>query len=208
MLRPIITAKFVVAIASLSALAAVAACGAPEPKMMATKDDGVPANSASEERLAMEGKPKPAPAPVAEDPTQPLLTPMGGDATGAAGTGTGTGTAAPGKGGKGPKDGAKGPKDPKGGNGATGATGATGGTGKVSRAECKQTFDKYIDLTLASDPRFEGIPQDMVAQLKETALSQAAAQKGDPCTTEGITRTQYQCAMSSASTTAWQRCMK
>ncbi|MEA2749110.1 MAG: hypothetical protein QOI41_3253, partial [Myxococcales bacterium] len=80
--------------------------------------------------------------------------------------------------------------------------------GKVSRAECKQTFDKYIDLTLASDTRFEGIPPEMIAQLKEQALSQAQSQKGDPCSTQDVTRTQYQCAMSAPTTAAWQRCMK
>ena len=58
----------------------------------------------------------------------------------------------------------------------------------LSRAECKQTFDKYIDLTLASDSRFEGIPPEMITQLKEQALSQAQSQKGDPCSTQEVTR--------------------
>lgn len=192
MLRSLTTITFVVALSPL----VLTACGAPQQKMVATKDDGVPANSASEERLAMEGKGKPAPAPTADDPSQPLTTPMGAEpptttAPAAAGTGK--------SGGKGPKE-AKGPKevkDPKG-----------GGGGKVSRAECKQTFDKYIDLTLASDSRFEGIPPEMIAQLKEQALSQAQSQKGDPCSTQDVTRAQYQCAMSAPTTAAWQRCMK
>jgi len=196
-LRSITTITFVVALSPV-ALIALTACGAPQQKMVATKDDGVPANSASEQRLAMEGKAKPAPAPTADDPTQPATTPMGGDPappTTTAPTGAGTGKG----GGKGPKE-AKGPKevkDPKG-----------GGGGKVSRAECKQTFDKYIDLTLASDSRFEGIPPEMIAQLKEQALSQAQSQKGDPCSTQDVTRAQYQCAMGAPTTAAWQRCMK
>ena len=160
------------------------------------KDDGVPANSASEERLAADGKPKAAPAPQSEELAQPLTTPMNGDppAGGAAAT-----AAAAGGGGKGGAKGGKGPKEkpePK------------GGTGKVSKAECKQLFDRYIDLTLGSDTRFEGIPPEMIAQLKEQALSQAQSQKGDPCSTQEVSRAQYQCAINAPTTAGWQRCMK
>lgn len=182
-----------------------------------TKDDGVPANSASEERLASDGKPKPK-ATAAEDPTQPLTTPMNGDGSGAAAGGAGAGGAAgtggagtaAGKGGAGKGSGAaKGPtpKDPPA-PVAKDPPGAKGAGGKVSRAECKQTFDRYIDLTLASDSRFEGIPPEMIAQLKEQALSQAQSQKGDPCSTQDVTRSQYTCAMAAPTTSAWQRCMK
>jgi hypothetical protein len=189
------------------ALAGLAACGSPPPtKMVANgKDDGVPANSASEQRLASGTAPKTAPGP-AEDPTQPLTTPMGGDPSaagaGAAGSGGAAGGGAAGGGatGKGgPKKGD--PKVPK--EKEPKSTGS-----KVSKAECKQIFDKYIDLTLASDTRFEGIPPEMIAQLKEQALSQAQSQKGDPCSTQEVSRTQYTCAMSAPTTAAWQRCMK
>jgi hypothetical protein len=179
---------------------ATSACGGPPPKMVATtKDDGVPANSASEERLASDGKPKTTSAPAAEDPTQPYTTPLSGDPSaassggGGAGSGGSAGAAPAGKGGKG---GAKDPPAPK------------GGGAKVTKAECKQLFDKYIDLSVGSDSRFEGIPPEMIAQLKESALAQAQSQKGDPCSTQQVTRPQYNCAISAASTTAWQRCMK
>jgi len=163
-----------------------------------TKDDGVPANSASEERLAADGKPKPSSTPQSEELAQPLTTPMNGDpapgsaAATAAGGGGGASGKAPGKGGKGPKE----KPEPK------------GTAGKVSKAECKQLFDRYIDLTLGSDTRFEGIPPEMIAQLKEQALSQAQSQKGDPCSTQDVSRTQYQCAIAAPTTAAWQRCMK
>ena len=168
-----------------------------------TKDDGVPANSASEQRLAMEGKPKPAPAQASDDVAQPLTTPVVADPSSAApptpvATENGTsGNVKSGKGGKGPKGGA-----------GAGGGGGGGSGGKVSRAECKQTVDKYIDLTVGSDSRFEGIAPEMIAQLKEQALSQAQSQKGDPCTTQEVTREQYKCAMAASTTTAWQRCMK
>lgn len=184
----------------------IAGCGGPPPtKMVAvTKDDGVPANSASEQRLASGSPPKSSAAP-AEDPTQPLTTPMGGGDTAGGGAAGGAGAAgggaagggATGKGG--PKKGD--PKVPK--EKEPKSTGA-----KVSKAECKQLFDKYIDLTLASDTRFEGIPPEMIAQLKEQALSQAQSQKGDPCATQEVSRTQYNCAIAAPTTQAWQRCMK
>jgi hypothetical protein len=182
---------------TFTSLIALTACGAPPQKMVAvTKDDGVPANSASEERLASDRKPKTTSAP-AEDPTQPLTTPLSGEsAPSAAGA---AGTPAAGKGGtKGPTKGpvAKDPPAPK------------GGGGKVSKAECKATFDRYIDLTIGSDSRFEGIPPEMIAQLKEQALSQASQKGGDPCSTEEVTRTKYNCAMTAPTTAAWQRCMK
>lgn len=162
------------------------------------KDDGVAANSASEERLNAEGKPKAAPAPQSEELAQPLTTPMNGEpapgsAAAVAGGGAGSGKGA-GKGGKGPKE----KPEPKGGT----------ATGKVSKAECKQLFDRYIDLTIGTDTRFEGIPPEMIAQLKEQALSQAQSQKGDPCSTQEVSRTQYTCAISAPTTAAWTRCMK
>lgn len=177
----------------------LAACGGPPAKMVATKDDGVPANSASEERLnGAAVKPKPV---ETIDPSQPLTTPMTGD--GSANTMTPMPTpAANGKpGAKGVATAtAKEPKEPPAAKGAGGP--------KASKAECKQLFDKYIDLTIGTDSRFEGIPPEMIAQMKAAALAQAQSDKGDPCSTQDVSRSQYTCAMGSASTTAWQRCMK
>jgi hypothetical protein len=161
-------------------------------------DDGVAANSASEERLAAGNKPKTT-APPPEDPSQPLTTPMTSDGSATPASTSGTTAAAtpvPAKGGKNPK----GPKEKDPPKGAAG--------GKVSKAECRQLFDKYIELTVGSDSRFEGIPPEMIAQLKQSALSQAQSEKGDPCSTQEVTRTQYNCAITAPTTQAWQRCMK
>ena len=176
----------------------VVACSSPPPKMVAAKDDGVPANSASEERLnGASAKPKPV---ETVDPSQPLTTPMTGDGTpptpmpvaptsGKPGTkGAATATA-------------RGAEPPP-------ATAKGAGGPKASKAECKQLFDKYIDLTIGTDSRFEGIPPEMIAQMKAAALSQAQSEKGDPCSTQDVSRSQYTCAMGSTSTAAWQKCMK
>lgn len=176
-----------------------------------TKDDGVPANSASEERLASDGKPKAKTTSApSEDAAQPYTTPLSGDPGangangggaangGAAGAGAGAGAGSTGKGGAAGKGG-KGPggKEPA----------AKGGGAKVTKAECRQTFDKFMDLNM-SDPRLEGVPPEMLAQLKAQALQEAQTKQGDPCSTQEITRTQYNCAMSATSSAAWQRCMK
>jgi hypothetical protein len=193
---------------------ALAACGAPPPAMVAGPGtDGVPANSASEARLASDSKPKPEAAPPADDAAQPFTTPVNGDpgATGAGATAGGNASATPaGAGGataKGTGKGGKGPKVPAAKEPPAGKVSAAAGV-KVTKAECKQLFDKYIDLTIGSDERFAGIPPEMVAQMKDSALAQAQSEKGDPCSSQEVTRAQYTCAIASTSTVAWQRCMK
>lgn len=184
----------------------LAACGGgPEPKMVAAKDDGVPANSASEERL--NGGAKPKPAETTEDPSQPLTTPMTGEGS----VNAPSSSPAPAAGAPGAKPAAPGAKPGAKGTAAAkepAATAKGAGGPKASKAECKQLFDKYIDLTVGTDSRFDGIPPEMIAQLKEAALAQAKSEKGDPCSTQEVTRSQYTCAMGSTSTAAWTKCMK
>lgn len=174
---------------SLVTLASVGlmACSSPPPKMVATtKDEGVPANSASEERLTPGAKPKAPPEPApAEAVTQPYTTPLNAESTGGNTPAGATGKGATGKGAA--KPGAK--------------------TGKVTKVECRQTFDRFLDLSM-SDPRLEGIPPEMLAQLKAQALQEAQSKQGDPCNTQEVTRAQYNCAMAAPTSTAWQRCMK
>jgi len=68
--------RFIGCVGLLGSTISLAACGGPPAKMVATKDDGVPANSASEERLnGGAAKPKPV---ETTDPSQPLTTPMTG----------------------------------------------------------------------------------------------------------------------------------
>ena len=171
------------------------ACGGgPEPKMVAAKDDGVPVNSAAEERL--DGGPKARPAAAAnEADAQPITTPMSGEGS----TKAPSATPAMAVGGKAaPKASPAGKEPPP----------AKGGDAKVTKTECKRLFDRYIDLTIGSDARFAGVPPEMVAQMKASAKAQAQAQKGDPCATQEVSRAQYTCAIASTSTAAWTRCMK
>ena len=193
--RPRVVISFLVA---LAAVAASACADPPHAKMTPTKPDpdSVAANSAAEQKMAMEGKPRTS-TPSPEDPSQPLTTPLNAEPASA----TPTPAATVGKNGKPTKPGAKDPKEPKGGAGA-------GGSGDVTKVECKQLFDKYIDLTIGSDSRFEGIPPEMIAQMKASALAQAQSEKGDPCSTQKVSRAQYTCAVAAPTTKAWERCMK
>jgi hypothetical protein len=67
--------------------------------------------------------------------------------------------------------------------------------GKVTRAECTQMLDHYIDMTAASEP-------------------EKALRKGDPryvrvqeqCEAE-IARREYRCAMKAPSPETWQACI-
>jgi len=168
--------------------------------MVQKKDDGVPANSASEERLSggkkEETKTTSATTTDAAQPyTQPVV--AGGDTSapsGGAPAAAGAG-AAGGKGGSAKEP--KGGKEPK--------TTAAGGKDKVSKAECTRALDRFLDLMIASDSRFEGIPPEVVAQMKQQGFAQASGP--NPCDSQGITRSQYDCAMSATNTSAWQRCM-
>lgn len=81
-------------------------------------------------------------------------------------------------------------------------------TGKVSRQECSKLFDRYIELTLNTDSRFDSVPPEMLAMLKQQALSEAAQKKGDPCAKEEVPRYRYNCAMAAATPSQWEKCMK
>jgi hypothetical protein len=171
---------------ALLLLGSAFACGGPEPRtQQAMHSDGVPANSLAEKRLGgdddkakkEDDKKKVEEAQTDKaDPTQPLMTPMstGGD-------------------------------DPKGGAApGPGGAPATKKTGKVTKAECGQLFDKYIELSIGADSRLEGIPPELIQQAK----AQARGQKGDPCEKEVVPRSKYNCAMAAQTPAAWQKCMK
>ena len=176
------------------------ACGPSEPpKMAPANNDGVAANSASEARIAASASPSATPAPAAtNDPAaaQPYMTPMNGAAKDAGG---GTSSTSTGMNGSGEATGTTSSASTKAGKGAK---------GKATPAECKQAMDRAIDIMLTDDPRFAGIPPEMMGQLKQQALGQAKAQKGDPCAKGEMTKAQYNCAMSSTTSPAIQACLK
>lgn len=157
------------------------------------QDDGVPANSASEARI--EGD-KPADkaaknATASADPTQPYMQSVNGgsDPASPGGGGSGGKTSVSAKGGKGKNQGG-------------------GGNEAITPQECNQLFDKYVELTVLTDPRFDGIPPEMISQLKGQGMAQADKEKGNPCAKQAVTRTKYECAMAATHPKSWEGCMR
>lgn len=81
-------------------------------------------------------------------------------------------------------------------------------TQKVTQKECDGLFDRYIELTIATDPRFADVPPEMLADLKNQGLMQAAQKAANPCAKAPVSRAQYNCANSAKTTDAWERCLK
>jgi hypothetical protein len=83
--------------------------------------------------------------------------------------------------------------------------------GKVTRAECTEMLDRYIDMTVAGEPGLQDLP---AAEARAARDIKKAARKGDPryarvqeqCEAE-ITRREYRCAMKAPSPETWQACI-
>jgi hypothetical protein len=131
-------------------------------------------------------RPKESPPAPEEDPTRPYTVAVGADPT----PPTAEGSAAP----------------PAGSGSKKGSAPAGKGGAVVSRAECNQVLDRYLELEFASNPQLKNVPPEMRQQIIEQAKAQARQEKGEaPC---DATRSQYTCAMGAGSAAAWQRCMK
>lgn len=83
--------------------------------------------------------------------------------------------------------------------------------GKVSRAECAEMLDKYVDMTLASEP---GLADLSPAEAHAARDMKKALRRGEPgykrvhdqCEAE-ISRREYRCAMKAPTPETWQACI-
>ncbi len=83
--------------------------------------------------------------------------------------------------------------------------------GKVTRAECTEMLDKYIDMTVSGDPALADLPAREALAAREM---KKALRKGDPrymrvqdqCEAE-ISRREYRCAMKAPTPETWQACI-
>lgn len=83
--------------------------------------------------------------------------------------------------------------------------------GKVTRAECTEMLDRYIDMTVAGEPGLADLPE---AEARAARDMKKALRKGDSrymrvqqqCEVE-ITRREYRCAMKAPSPETWQACI-
>jgi hypothetical protein len=83
--------------------------------------------------------------------------------------------------------------------------------GKISRAECTEMLDRYIDMTVAGEPGLADLPPGEARTARDEKKAQ---RKGDTrylhvqaqCEAE-ITRREYRCAMKAPSPETWQACI-
>lgn len=174
-------------------LVAAAACGGPEVKHPYKADEGTPANSTSEKRLAGEDPNQPTTKPTSATPAEPDPTkPEVNKVSDMPKAGS---TAADDK-----------PASKEKGNASTsgGRSAKPSKTGpKVSRAECDRAFEKAMELEIKDRPELQGVD---TKQLMAMAKQMAKDKHGDaPC---DATRSQYTCAMGATTTAEWKRCMQ
>ncbi len=82
---------------------------------------------------------------------------------------------------------------------------------KATREQCTEMLDKYIDMTLASDPGMAGLSpeearaaREMKKALHKTVLSYARVEA--QCESE-ISKSEYRCAMKAPTPETWQACI-
>jgi hypothetical protein len=83
--------------------------------------------------------------------------------------------------------------------------------GKVSREECGEMLDKYLEMTIAADPTLAGLSP---SEAKAARDMKVALRKGEPtyrrvhdqCEAE-ISKKEYRCAMKSDTPEKWQACI-
>jgi hypothetical protein len=82
---------------------------------------------------------------------------------------------------------------------------------RVTRAECTQMLDRYLDMVIAGDPALAMLSAD---EARSTRDARKAERKADPsfrkvelqCEAE-ISRREYRCAMKSFTPETWQACI-
>ncbi len=86
-----------------------------------------------------------------------------------------------------------------------------GCNGKVTREQCIEMLDKYLDMTIAADPALAELPP---AEARAAREMKKALRKGEPsyarvenqCESE-ITKSEYRCAMKAPTPETWQACI-
>jgi hypothetical protein len=88
---------------------------------------------------------------------------------------------------------------------------ALGCAKKVTKAECARLVDKFIDLKLSENPRYESLPpslkQTVRAAVKQEADQDPDVQSAQDHCEEEITREEFDCANKSKSSREWNACI-
>ena len=83
--------------------------------------------------------------------------------------------------------------------------------GNVTRVECTEMLDRYIDMTISADPSVSDLPSGDARGARDM---QKALRRGDPryvrvqdqCESQ-ISRREYRCAMKAPTPETWQACI-
>jgi hypothetical protein len=86
-----------------------------------------------------------------------------------------------------------------------------GCNGKVTREQCGEMLDHYLDMTMESDPGLAELPP---AEARAAREMKKALRKGEPsyarvesqCESE-ISKREYRCAMKAPTPETWQACI-
>ena len=83
--------------------------------------------------------------------------------------------------------------------------------GHVSASDCTAMLNRYIDMTIASDPAIAKLPEASARVAREMKAAVKRAEKSyrrvqDQCETE-VTRHEYRCAMGAHSPNEWEACI-
>lgn len=83
--------------------------------------------------------------------------------------------------------------------------------GKATRQDCAEMLDKYLDMTMASDPSLEGLSPSEARAARDMKITLRRAEPAyhrveDQCEAE-ISRKEYRCAMKADTPEKWQACI-
>jgi hypothetical protein len=83
--------------------------------------------------------------------------------------------------------------------------------GKVTREECTEMLDKYLDMTIAAEPGLADLPPEEAKAAREMKKALRRGEHGykrvhDQCETE-IKKSEYRCAMKAPTPESWQACI-
>lgn len=88
---------------------------------------------------------------------------------------------------------------------------ALGCDGRVTRAECTQVLEKYLDMVIAGEPGPDDRSRDDVRSTREAKKESRKRQPSfrrveDQCEAE-LSRREYRCAMKAPTPETWQACI-
>jgi hypothetical protein len=83
---------------------------------------------------------------------------------------------------------------------------------KVTKADCTQMLDHYLDMVIAQDPGTRNLPPAQAAAVREMKRAIKKAEKSyaqveEQCETE-VSRSEYDCAMKASIPDAWEACIE